>query len=71
MPLQYYLYRMLGNMNGLKQALLQSGAVVNIELPTESLKMAMTIVATGPIFLVYPFVQRYFVQGLTVGAVKG
>lgn len=71
MPLQYYLYRMLGNMDGLKKAMLQSGVVLNIELPTESLKMAMTIIATGPIFLVYPFVQRYFVQGLTIGAVKG
>jgi putative aldouronate transport system permease protein len=44
---------------------------VNFAMPTESLKMAMTIVATGPIFLVYPFIQRYFVKGLTIGAVKG
>jgi putative aldouronate transport system permease protein len=48
-----------------------SGAVVTTNVPTESLKMAMTIVATGPILLAYPFIQRYFVQGLTLGAVKG
>lgn len=71
MPLQYYLYRLLGNMDGMRKAMMASGAVVNINLPTESLKMAMTIVATGPILLAYPFIQRYFVQGLTIGAVKG
>ncbi|TYP78099.1 carbohydrate ABC transporter permease [Paenibacillus methanolicus] len=71
MPLQYYLYKMLGNMEGMRKAMMQSGAVVNVSLPTESLKMAMTLVATGPILLAYPFIQRYFVQGLTIGSVKG
>ncbi|MFU0799677.1 MAG: carbohydrate ABC transporter permease [Xylanivirga thermophila] len=36
----------------------------------ESIRMAMTVVATVPILLVYPFVQKYFVQGLVLGAVK-
>ena len=40
-------------------------------VPLEGMKMAMTVVATGPIVLLYPFVQRYFVKGLTIGAVKG
>jgi putative aldouronate transport system permease protein len=40
-------------------------------IPIESMKMAMTVIATGPIVLLYPFVQRYFVKGLTIGAVKG
>ncbi|MFC3342888.1 carbohydrate ABC transporter permease [Paenibacillus abyssi] len=71
MPLQYYLYKMLGNMDGIRRAMLGSGAVVTTSIPTESLKMAMTIVATGPILIAYPFIQRYFVQGLTIGAVKG
>lgn len=71
MPLQYYLYKMLGNMDGMRKAMMQAGAVVNTNIPTESLKMAMTIVATGPILLAYPFIQKYFVQGMTIGAVKG
>jgi putative aldouronate transport system permease protein len=36
----------------------------------ESLRMAMTVVATLPILFVYPFVQKYFIKGLTLGAVK-
>ncbi|MEK5373449.1 carbohydrate ABC transporter permease [Paenibacillus sp. FSL P2-0173] len=71
MPLQYYLYRMLGNMDGMRKAMMESGAVVNLSIPTESLKMAMTIVATGPLLIAYPFIQRFFVKGLTVGSVKG
>lgn len=71
MPLQYYLYKMLGNMDGMRKAMMSAGAVVTATIPSESLKMAMTVVATGPILLAYPFVQKYFVQGLTIGAVKG
>lgn len=71
MPLQYYLYKMLGNMDGMRKAMMGSGAVVTTIIPTEGLKMAMTIVASGPILVAYPFVQKYFVQGLTIGAVKG
>jgi putative aldouronate transport system permease protein len=40
-------------------------------MPLESIKMATAVIVTGPILLLYPFVQRYFVSGLTIGAVKG
>lgn len=39
-------------------------------MPTDTARMAMVVLATGPIVLAYPFFQRYFVQGLTIGAVK-
>lgn len=35
-----------------------------------SIRMAITIIATVPILIVYPFLQRYFVGGMTIGAVK-
>lgn len=40
-------------------------------LPTYSFRMAAVIAAIGPIVLLYPFVQKYFTTGLTVGSVKG
>ena len=68
--LQYYLQRMLQSAEALRRVAEQSGMEVPM-LPMESMKMAMTIVTIGPIILLYPFVQRYFVKGLTIGAVKG
>ncbi len=73
-PLQYFLYQQINNIEGYKKMLASgvSGSVVSsVSLPTQTLKMALTIVVTGPIVLAYPFVQKYFVQGITIGAVKG
>ncbi|WP_274654968.1 carbohydrate ABC transporter permease [Paenibacillus humicola] len=39
-------------------------------LPQDTSRMAMVVLATGPIILAYPFFQRFFIQGLTIGAVK-
>lgn len=69
-PLQYFLQRMINQTN--IQTLINQGVVFNAaDLPTQSIKMATAVLATGPIILLYPFVQRYFVGGLTIGAVKG
>lgn len=68
--LQYYLQRMLGSAEAMRIVAEKSGIALS-SIPLEGMKMAMTIIATGPIVLLYPFVQRYFVKGLTVGAVKG
>lgn len=68
--LQYYLYNMINKADALQNIATQAGSLM-AELPTESVKLAMAVVATGPILLLYPFVQKYFVSGITVGAVKG
>ena len=68
--LQFYLYDLLNATTALKQ-MAQSTSISTAELPTQSVKLAMAVVATGPVLLLYPFVQRYFVSGITVGAVKG
>lgn len=68
--LQYYLQRMLGSAEAMRIVAEKSGIALP-SVPLESMKMAMTVIATGPIVLLYPFVQRYFVKGLTIGAVKG
>lgn len=69
-PLQYYLYNIINTANALRNSV--AGANVSIQdLPSNTLKMASAVVATGPIVLLYPFVQKYFVSGITVGAVKG
>ncbi|WNS44040.1 carbohydrate ABC transporter permease [Paenibacillus sp. MMS20-IR301] len=67
-PLQYLLYKMLSSIN-LSAAMSQH--VSNLDMPKETFKLAMTVIATGPIVLVFPFVQKYFVSGITIGAVKG
>lgn len=69
-PVQYLLFklqsdiRMLTEVQGASSA---SGAV----LPAESVKMATAIVTVGPIVLMYPYLQRYFIKGLIIGSVKG
>ncbi|MDU2122160.1 MAG: carbohydrate ABC transporter permease [Clostridium celatum] len=73
--LQYYLYKIVNNIEAYKTILAQAGGGASlgsaISMPSESLKMALTIIVTGPIILVYPFIQKYFVSGVTIGAVKG
>ena len=47
-----------------------SESLRNAKRNPEALKMAITVFATAPIVIVYPFLQRYFVSGMTLGAVK-
>ena len=68
--LQYYLYNMINKAEAAKGIAAEAGIVIT-DLPSESMKMAMAVVVTGPVLLVYPFVQKYFVSGIMIGAVKG
>jgi len=74
-PLQYFLYQKVNNIEAYKKMIASqavSGDIISaMSLPTQTLKLALTIVVTGPVILAFPFVQKYFVQGITIGAVKG
>lgn len=71
-PLQYMLQRMMMNLRALLDAMQNVPTSVNIQdLPGENLRMAMLVIAIGPMLLVFPFFQKYFTKGMTVGAVKG
>ena len=67
-PLQFVLYQILSSVN---VAANMVNNMATVDMPKESLKLAMTVISTGPILLLYPFVQKYFVKGITMGAVKG
>ncbi len=69
-PLQYYLYNILSNVNAISSGVVPSGAAANITLPAETVKMAVTIITIGPIIFLYPFVQKFFINGIMTGAVK-
>ena len=73
MKLQYLLMRLLKNMEFLNTAdAIKYGAVrEGVEVPVLSARMAMCVLAAGPMLVVFPFFQKYFVRGLTVGSVKG
>jgi len=68
-PLQYKLYKILSAQMAMSQAGAENFS--NSVIPTEALKLANAVIATGPIIILYPFLQKYFIQGITIGAVKG
>ncbi len=70
--LQFTIYTTLNNIRFLLENADKMAGIVNIsELPSETFRMAMAVVTVGPIIFAYPFFQRYFIRGLTIGAVKG
>ncbi len=69
-PLQYFLYNIMSNVNAVSSGRVPSGAAANLKLPAETVKMAVTLITIGPILFGYPFIQKYFVNGIMTGAVK-
>lgn len=70
--LQYRLYLMMRDVQEMIRNSASSGMGIGIaDLPTESMRMAMCVIAAGPMLMIFPFFQKYFVKGLTVGGVKG
>ena len=72
-PLQMLLRTMMSNIQFLQTMSQQSAEVQALlaSVPGDGVKMAMVIMTTGPIILLYPIIQRYFMKGIMVGAVKG
>ena len=70
-PVQKILYSMMANITFLLSGSESTSAMANIELPANTARMVMTVLTVSPIAFVFPFVQKYFVKGITVGAVKG
>jgi putative aldouronate transport system permease protein len=68
-PLQYYLYNILSNVNAISSGRIPAGAT-GMQLPAETVKMAITVITIGPIIFLYPFIQKYFVKGIMTGGVK-
>ena len=69
--LQNYLNRILQNVQFLASSSSLNAGAQNVQLPSVSVRMAIAVVGCLPIMLLYPFFQKYFVKGITIGAVKG
>ncbi|WP_373214204.1 carbohydrate ABC transporter permease [Ruminococcus sp. 5_1_39BFAA] len=69
--LQYYLYRIMNNIQFLTTSMQAGNISIDISnMPNETARMALCLLAAGPMLVIFPFFQKYFVKGLTVGAVK-
>ncbi|MGL1890941.1 MAG: carbohydrate ABC transporter permease [Spirochaetaceae bacterium] len=70
-PVQYMLRVMVTNAQFLTQNASQITSLGSNTLPSETLKLAATMMAIGPLIIVYPFIQKFFSKGISLGAVKG
>jgi putative aldouronate transport system permease protein len=69
-PIQLKLYNVINNLSSIEIAT-QEGIAGGVPQATDGMKAASVMIATIPILVVYPWLQRYFIAGVTIGAVKG
>ncbi|MCM8710340.1 carbohydrate ABC transporter permease [Clostridium sp. SYSU_GA19001] len=69
--IQLVLNQMITNIQALAATDLGSTSASNTPLPSTSVRMAIAVIAVVPVLIAYPFFQKFFVKGITVGAVKG
>lgn len=69
--LQYLLQKIMQNIQLIQNSEFAASNANVSDIPSETVRMAMAIVVAGPAMIVFPFFQKYFVKGLTVGSVKG
>ena len=70
-PVATYLYRVIAQNQSSQVMANMPAAVARSAVTSQSIKMATMVAATFPIVVVYPFLQKYFVKGIMIGAVKG
>lgn len=70
-PLQYMLYRLMNNISEMQREMAAGNGLSIESFPTEPARMAMAVIAAGPLLCIFPFFQKYFAKGMTMGAVKG
>lgn len=69
--LQKLLYNLMANASALLTGVQGAVSTEHVTVPTNTVRMAMTMITVMPIMIVYPFAQKYFVRGMTIGAIKG
>lgn len=71
-PIQYILQSMLANVQFALDMMEQMPTTISaIDVPQENLRMALMVITSAPMLFVFPFFQKYFVRGITVGSIKG
>ncbi len=69
--IQVLLMNIQRDLDSLRQSAQAGGSVNTADLPSTSVRMALTVMGILPVMVVYPFLQKYFVKGIAIGAVKG
>jgi putative aldouronate transport system permease protein len=69
--IQNLLIKIMNNVQFLKSGSSNLLGLGNVDLPGTSVRMAMAVIGILPIIIIYPFIQKYFIKGIVVGAVKG
>lgn len=72
-PIQYLLQKVMTDLQAILSNMrrIPSSVVIETSIPSETVRMALAVVAAGPMLFIMPFFQKYFVRGMTVGSVKG
>ncbi len=69
--LQYFLQRILEEAEFLRENEQAANLIGQNDIPSETVRFAMAVTVAGPALFVFPFFQKYFVKGITIGGVKG
>ncbi|MCL5995056.1 MAG: carbohydrate ABC transporter permease [Chloroflexi bacterium] len=70
-PLQYLLYAILRNAEFLSSNSAATAMLTTVKVPLQTIRMAMAVIAIGPVAIAFLALQRYFVRGITLGGLKG